>query len=232
VPATLQALVALVLGVLPGAIYLWGFEREAGKWGIGLSDELLRFVAASAVFLAIYAAPLYVLYHDYLHHYAGLRSGRTLYSDKLTDGHVPLGVMIVVPIAYILIPAILGSVTGVGVRRPAGTRLRRLARYLAGRDPAPRAWEALFTSNPVGAIRARLKSDGSWIGGRIGRRSYAAGYPEVPQDLLLEATYKMEPGGAFSATPSGEPVEIGSQLLVRWDEIDVLEYFPARPIES
>ena len=63
-PGTLQGLLVLVLAVLPGAMYVWGFEREAGKWGIGLSDAVLRFVVASAVFQVVFAAPLYQLADD------------------------------------------------------------------------------------------------------------------------------------------------------------------------
>jgi hypothetical protein len=35
VPSTEQALVILMIAILPGGLYTWAFERETGKWGIG-----------------------------------------------------------------------------------------------------------------------------------------------------------------------------------------------------
>jgi uncharacterized protein DUF6338 len=84
VPSTLQTVLAIVVAVLPGAIYLWGFEREAGKWAIGISDTLLRFVAASAIFQVLYAVPLYVLYERYVHHEV-LRRGNVAAAGASTN---------------------------------------------------------------------------------------------------------------------------------------------------
>ena len=56
-PDTFQAVAVAVVALLPGALYVWAFERQAGRWGIGLSDRLLRFVGGSALFHAA-AAPL------------------------------------------------------------------------------------------------------------------------------------------------------------------------------
>lgn len=55
-PSTAEAVVIFALAILPGALYIWAFEREAGRWGIGLSDRIFRFVAASAVFQLLFAA--------------------------------------------------------------------------------------------------------------------------------------------------------------------------------
>jgi hypothetical protein len=74
-----------------------------------------------------------------------------------------------------------------------------------------------------------LLRDGDWIGGKIGERSYASGYPELPQDVLLEEAYEMQPDGAFAKTDTGDFIPIGSQLLVRWECVELLEYFPNQP---
>ncbi len=223
-PETLQALLALLIGVLPGAVYLWGFEREAGKWSIGLSDQLLRFVAASAVFDALYTAPAYLFYRTYLHHAVRTDHGTHLvYVNKLADGQASAPLLFVGAVIYVGLPGVVGTLAGVGVRQNSGW-LRWVARWLVGRDPAPRAWDFMFASKPAGAVRMLLKR-GDWVGGKIGDRSYASGYPEVPQDVLLEA-YEMQPDGAFARTDTGDFVPIGSQLLVRWECVDLLEYFP------
>jgi uncharacterized protein DUF6338 len=223
VPSTLQAVLALVLVVLPGAIYLWGFEREAGKWAIGISDTLLRFVAASAIFQALYAAPLYLLYERYVHDEVS-RSGTAVFENPLSDGHVPSWLALV-PLAYVGLPAALGTLVGRSVRSERAVA-QRFARIMAGRNPAPRAWDDLFAGRPSGTVRARLKVDSSWVGGLFGEDSYAAGYPEEPQDLLLQQSYKMSADGSF-VEEDGDFVVIGSRLLIRFEEIDVLEFFPA-----
>jgi hypothetical protein len=214
-------LVTLV-AILPGAIYLWGFEREAGKWGIGLSDTLLRFVAAAALFQAAYAGPLYLLYARYVHHLVE-RHGHARYLSSVARGRLSCW-LIVVPLLYVAIPAILGTVVGRSVRSE-GRHARRFARFMVGRDPAPRAWDDLFAGHPTGTVRLRLKSDHSWLGGAFGKNSYAAGYPEEPQDLLLEKTYQMADDGSFERDKDSF-VEIGSMLLIRFDEIDFIAFFP------
>jgi hypothetical protein len=129
-----------------------------------------------------------------------------------------------VPLLYVGLPAILGTLVGRSVRSDKPVP-QTFARIMAGSNPAPRAWDDLFAGRPSGTVRARLKTDRSWVGGFFGDDSYAAGYPEVPQDLLLENSYEMADDGSF-AQEDGAFVVIGSRLLVRFDEIDVLEFFP------
>ena len=95
---------------------------------------------------------------------------------------------------------------------------------LAGPDPAPRAWDYVFSSRPAAAVRMRLKPDGSWLGGFYGDRSYA-GYPEAPQDIYLEQTFSMnQDDESFVRDAAGRPVELGTALLIRWDEVLFMEF--------
>jgi hypothetical protein len=48
-PTSFQAALVVIVALVPGALYIWSFERIAGRWGIGLSDRLFRFVGASAM---------------------------------------------------------------------------------------------------------------------------------------------------------------------------------------
>jgi hypothetical protein len=226
VPSTLQALAVFLLAVLPGAVYIWSFERVVGRWGIGLSDRLLRFTAASAVFLALLAAPIYYLRSTYIHHRVVEKSGHVHYENRIASGRsLPLWLFLL-PIGYILVPAALGTSIG----RAVGSKSefwRGVGRFAAGRDPAPRAWDYLFSSDPAAAVRMKLKGDGPWLGGFFGAESYAAGYPEQPQDLYLERTFAMDQGdGSFALDAAGGPVEVGTGLLIRWDEVQFLEIFP------
>lgn len=142
-PSTFQAVLVIVVALLPGALYVWAFERQAGRYGIALSDRVLRFVVGSAVLLAVFASPLY-----------------------------------------------------------------------------------LFQYHVDGWIRCRLKS-GTWLGGAYsanGKRSYAAGYPH-PQDHYLAASVDVDPEtGEFGLDDDGRPPLGSGGLLVRWEEVEYLEF--------
>lgn len=207
-PQSLQAAAVIVVALLPGALYVWSFERQAGRYGIGLSDRVLRFVGGSAVFLAVFAVPLYFLYANY---------GASIVAGKPVP--LPLGFL---PLVYVLVPIAAGTLVGYGLKDGW-----TWAHKITGPDPAPRAWDYLFQHNVDGWIRCKLKS-GVWLAGAYahanGRRSYAAGYPE-PQDLYLAASVVVdEASGEFLLDDEGRPqVGVGG-LLVRWEEVEYLEF--------
>ena len=70
----LGAATLVLIALLPGALYVWSFERWAGRFGIGLQDRALRFVGVSAVMLPIVAWPLYWAYTDYWDSFANRQS--------------------------------------------------------------------------------------------------------------------------------------------------------------
>ena len=94
-------------------------------------------------------------------------------------------------------------------------------------DPIKRAWDYLFESELVGWVRMRMKS-GVWIGGVFGgvdgRPSYTAGYPEQ-QDLFLTAMIDVDPEtGEFPVDEDGDIVHRPGGVLVRWEEIEYLQF--------
>jgi hypothetical protein len=54
---TFEGLAVVALALIPGALFVWSFERIAGGWGIGFSDRLLRFLGVS-VLLHVALAPV------------------------------------------------------------------------------------------------------------------------------------------------------------------------------
>ncbi|TMK84440.1 MAG: hypothetical protein E6G40_05045 [Actinobacteria bacterium] len=211
-PDTFQAIVVVALALLPGALYVWSFERLVGAWGIGLSDRVLRFVGVSAILHSLFAPLTYRLWFDFV------RSGR------VDSGHLPLWLWLA-PLTYVAIPMALGSLVGVGTLRGD-----RWARLLTGSDPAPRAWDYLFKPPPDGWIRLKLKS-GTWLAGAYaqedGWKSYASGYPE-PQDLFLVEAVEVDPDtGEFLFDDEGDPKLRGSGILIKWDEVEYLEFIDA-----
>jgi len=194
-PETFQSLAVLVLALLPGALYVWAFERQAGAWGIKLSDRLFRFVGFSALLHALLAPITYILWDAFI------RSGR------VGSGEAPPGLWLAL-VGYVGLPLAFGSLIG------RGTRTRKAwAKIFTGPDPAPRAWDHLFAATPDGWIRLHLKS-GIWLGGAFvrrpdGSRSYAAGYPEDQDLFLLEAVEVDPETGSFVVDPEGAPASRG-----------------------
>lgn len=212
-PSSFEAIAALALALLPGAIYTWSFERLAGRWGAAFSDRAIRFVGASAVVHTV-AAP--ASYWFWSHQWPKLRSGT---AD-------PSWLLWLLAIAYIAIPFTAGSLVGRGTRRGS-----TWASWVTGPDPAPRAWDYLFQGERDGWVRLRLKS-GSWLAGGYatatnGLKSYTAGYPEA-QDLYLATAIQVdEATGDFLLDKDGAPVPLAGGLLVRWEEVEYLEFIDA-----
>jgi hypothetical protein len=83
-------------------------------------------------------------------------------------------------------------------------------------------------------VRIKLKS-GPWLAGLWGRwesdtsknrRSYASGYPE-DGDLYLSVGFQIDPDTGElvrNSEEQPEPVEGERGLLVRWDEIEYLDF--------
>jgi hypothetical protein len=129
-------------------------------------------------------------------------------------------------IAYVAVPMAVGSAVEHGTRKGA-----TWAVWITGPDPAPRAWDYLFQGERDGWIRLRLKS-GSWLGGGYatamnGMKSYTAGYPEAQDLHLATAVLVDESTGQFLLDEQGSPTPSGGGLLVRWEEVEYLEFIDA-----
>ena len=211
-PSSFQAITVIVVGLLPGALYMWAFERQAGRYGIGLSDRVLRFIGGSALFFAVFAGPLYAVYSNYG---APFSSGMPL----------PRWLLLLPPV-FVGLPILVGTLVGLGLRKG-----KNWAQKLTGPDPAPRAWDHLFQYKVDGWVRLRLKS-GTWLAGAFaeanGQQSYAAGYPE-PQDLFLAASVDVDPATGDWRLDGDGNVTLGQGgILVRWEEIEYLEFTDAK----
>lgn len=216
--AGLGAAALVLVALLPGAMFSWSFERWAGRFGIGLKDRALRFMGLSAVLLSMAAGPLYWVYANYWEALAA--------REPLPRWFWGL------PILYICAPLVMGSLSGYAcLSGYAWKKNWPGARFIIGRDRAPRAWDHLFLDRPAGGIRCRLKS-GTWIAGIYAEtdtdRPFASEYPEQ-QDLYLPATLGIHPDTGKIITKDGkEPLVRDPGVLVRWEEIEFLEFI--RPL--
>jgi hypothetical protein len=118
--------------VLPGGLYVWSFERVVGRWGIGLADRLLRLVAASAVFLAVFAAPLYLFWTELSEHRLG--TGRRSVAEFLAHGEVFPWWVYLCLIGYVSVPIVLGTLAGRAVRS-RDPRWKGVGRLIGGKAP-------------------------------------------------------------------------------------------------
>src|SRR5688572_10815512 len=121
-PDSLQGVAVLLIALLPGAMYVWAFERQVGRWGVGLSDRLLRFVGGSALFHAGFAPATYWLWAE---QWPKLRS-----AESVGWGLWAVG------LAYAVLPAAAGTAVGAAARRGAVGAAR-----FTGAKRAPRAWD-------------------------------------------------------------------------------------------
>lgn len=220
---TFQALAVAFLALLPGAAFTFGYERVTGPFGIKASDRLVRFLVTSSVFLALFSGPGLLLYR-------GL-----VVSGRLRRGDVNALILELGALAYIVVPAFIGWLAGQLQRRQW-----KWVSWLGGGHPEPRAWDYLWQRPTGGVVRARLKS-GTWLAGVYGRtddggneiQSYASGYPEE-QDLYLSRQLTVNPAsGEFELDSHDAPltVEGSGGLLLRWSEIEYLEYIELEDCE-
>lgn len=214
---TFEAIGVFVLAGLPGAMYIWGWERQVGQWGISAVDRLLRFVAGSAILHAMFLPVTYVVWERFI------RTGR------LKAAHdIPLWLW-PVAIGYVFVPYLAGIVAATTLRSRRKWA-RRASHLLNGLDPAPRAWDHVF-GPPSQTAWIRLKlNDGTWLGGRWVRFdvdwSYASGYPYDQELYLCQSVGVNGTTGAFL-----EPVETGPGVLIRWSEVQYLVW-DAEPDEA
>lgn len=105
VVSTFQALAVSLLSLLPGASYTFAYERVVGSFGISLTDRLVRFLAASALFAALWSGPGMLLYRNFVA------------SGRLGRGDVNPVLFELVVLAYVLLPTAVGSFLGYGHKK-------------------------------------------------------------------------------------------------------------------
>jgi hypothetical protein len=206
-PGTLQGLAAVLIAVLPGALYSWSYERQAGQWRVGSPDRLLNFLGVSAVLHAL-AAPVTFWAWRHYWHTGDLQGGEHLPADAY-------GILLL----YIVVPAILGWLVGLGTKHRVP-----FIQAIHERTP-PRAWDYMFDRPFDGWLRLKTKS-GAWIGGAVSKDSWVSTHPSEG-DLLLTVVRVDPITGNWKEGPDGQ-VDIveGSKILVRWNEIEYLQVDP------
>jgi hypothetical protein len=213
IPDTAQTLIIAILTVVPGGVYTWAFEQQAGRYGANFGDRVQRFLAVSVLLVTLQLPVLYLAVRHLL------REGFKPFEDNL-----PWWLWLVA-LAYVAVPFLLGRLVGLGTAQRA-----RWATWITGPAPAPRAWDELFSRPDLnGWIRVQL-SDGRWVCGlwgtstTTGLTSYASGYPEE-KDLLIAEIAETDENGEF-ITEEGAPVLTGRAAMVAWETTLYSEFIP------
>lgn len=193
---------------------MWSYGLATGWWTTHRqgSQHLLMLIGISAV-LHLLFAPL--TYNIWSTHWKDISQGKEVsfwFWPALS--------------IYVCIPILLGLSSG-WVALRAGVSLRKWygwTRDIVGRTQNFQAWDFLFSRKDLtGWIRFRTK-DGLFLGGYYGTGSYVSGYPES-QDIYLDNLAEIDSlTGEFKLDEEGNPKLLGSGLLLRWDEVEYLEF--------
>lgn len=214
-PASIIALVIVIVAVMPGSMYTWAYERQASAFGVTLADRTLRFTAISLLFHLALGWPEYALCRAAL-------AGPRFYVGQFAA--IWAAVLLVVAL-----PAVIGTVLGglyatrnsregwVAIRSRLSPELeQRLLRLVLGRTPAPRAWDDLFSDRPTMYLRVQT-TDGTPVAGLFADDSYAGGFP-YDTDLFLEDAWDLTNDGTFGKS-LGYPVYIPAGQIARMEVV-------------
>lgn len=217
VPTTIQALFIIIVAVIPGALFYWGYERQVGGWGVGLEDRILRFLGASAALHVLIAPLTLALWREYVQ------------SERLRSGDFSLWLW---PLAllFIVVPFAVGLLVGWGTKNRSRSRLAAALSMVSGHNTAPDAWSRLFVSAPEGWVRIRTK-EGAWLGGLFywdkqasGRQAYASGPPAKHHDLLLFPAVDLDREGNFPDLDEDD-LDYGRAVWLSRDVISHMDFY-------
>jgi hypothetical protein len=223
--STFEALVVALLAVLPGALYTLARENFGASWAWQQTDtstQIFRFLGASAVFHAVFAPLSYRAYQQLVVTHAATQ-GKTL---SLWWWAVLVG--------YIALPYTWGALTESSrnwrdsscwlIRWPTKVLAWCLSLFV-GKSPEPRAWDWFFSTPGLGGyVRLKLANGGGWKAG-IWVDSYASGFGVDP-DLYIAEEIAIDDDGEviLDDSEAREPELLGRGLLIRWSEIQYLDF--------
>ncbi|ORW07207.1 DUF6338 family protein [Mycobacterium kyorinense] len=218
---TFQALLVAIIAVLPGAVYTLARESHGASWAWRKTDAatlIFRFLATSAAFQALLAPATYYAYRHVV------LTGATAPDELPWTWWAAIA-------AYITIPYLVGVwMEDSRDWKPSSRRVigwpknavKRTLAFISGTDPEPRAWDRLFSTDRTGYITLKLKG-GEWKAGIWYRPAYASAYGE-DQELYIAEQIVVSAEGAVAYDDNGDPAYLGVGLLIRWSEIEYVEF--------
>jgi len=166
VPTSLEALLIVAFGIVPGFVFFRGLNAVVPLTERDPPREVLMSVAASMVFWTLAASPLQLAF------------------TRFPDPTGQAVVLFTAALVAIAIPVGLGYWTG---KRIASAKL---GRFLGMRPLPPTAWDYRFGRAEPLIVRVML-NDGTQLLGYWASDSYASGHP-ASEDLYLEGVYELD----------------------------------------
>ncbi|WP_408582173.1 DUF6338 family protein [Mycobacterium marinum] len=222
---TFQALLVTLVAVLPGAVYSIALENRGASWAWPKSDasnQVIRFLGASAAFHVLFAPLTYWAYQT------------LIVTRVLSTGGRVAWYWWPILLGYLVIPYTWGECTVRSRRWDSNScGVKRVTKWFVGlytaTAPEPRAWDWLFSKpNLTGVVRLQLNTD-EWKVGLWGGDSYASSYGE-DGDLYIADQYALKSDWSLDLDDAGEMRSLGVGLLIRWSEVRYLE-FSELPVE-
>lgn len=205
---TVEAALVVLIGVIPGALFVWGWERQRGTWGIKRTDRVLRMAGASVVLHVLAAPATYWFWLEYLQ------------DSVLAEGGGDLLAWISL-VLFVMVPGLLG----IGVGRLANEDWWP-GPWIRGKNPAPRAWDQALSGEFPAYVLLRLNT-GQTCAGMMSNpkdhqhQAYAAGYGEEDKDILLYPVLPVTDEGQIGCGPS--EIEFHQALWISADRIVWIE---------
>lgn len=207
-PTTWAQITVVLAAVVPGFVYQVSRRRVGGPDPdeADVTVRVLRAIASSALFAAVYAIAFGPEVAAYLH------APDTAADDVRPIGGYGLALVVAVPwLAARIVFYVRTSKPYEVVTSWFATTLNLRRQW----DPTPSAWDFAFSKREPGWVRIRT-GEGLWVGGWFGPNSFASSFPD-PQELYLEVGYNMTEEGKFTkdvSAPDGLFVRCRDAVLV------------------
>ena len=209
-PATRDALVILILFLIPGFVADSIYGRLTSRQKREATETVLSIVLWTLVNYALWSPVLLWLV---------LRAAPAGYSQYLLTHLVSLTALaVVVGLVAPVLEAVLAARAvnsgwfGGFVERVLGRRVHTI----------PKAWDFAFSREEAHLVLITL-TDGTKFAAAFGRDSFASEYP-AEEDVFFEVVYSVDESGAF-----GDPLPLSAGLLVKRADIRSLEFFRVTP---
>lgn len=216
VVSTLQAVGLLILTIVPGAVLTFSYERHAGPLAGHPNERSLRFLIGTAIVFPFTATLALWTFARVLHVPVGEPPRE--YRNRLAD---PSDVSLwwtFVPLAYVLIPWLLGRLGG---STRLALRRRTVASGTSSLAPGLAAWDVVFLDPGPKLISIKLRN-GPWVAGIFAASSFASAPAAKEKELLLERQVGVDDSGQIQRDESGIPLQGSGAVVVHYSDVELM----------
>lgn len=213
---TFQALSLLLLTILPGAVLLFSYERNAGPLAGDANERALHFLIGTVLVFPYTATLAAWTYTSVLH--VSVDGSQAQFTNRLEDpSDLSLG-WTLLPLAYVLLPWCLGWATGKG---RVSLRRRAVKNRATSLVPGVTAWDIVFLEPGPKLISAKLRG-GPWVAGVFSDSSFASAPAGKQKELVLEAGVQVDDAGQVERDDYGTPVVLPGPVVINYADVELM----------